>query len=245
MESFRQADAQWRGLLRHAGGITDTLRDLDAALTDHHHAKHKRGAHKVWRAFAAFTGELDRFMAGLAPARHVDYLEYDYGCWDMCIATLVKRMEANFFRHDDDTAMAPNPRNLLLALQSWQIVTLTGYMDNLYLDPVSVVTNGQIQLIAKEDYGREGVAMSDSQLLQAALPFADRCGIVLNVDGHEAFGDGDNCHWIIVEPPQIPGENPTLVDNVGDREAYPKDTPIHDIAIYAKRGAFTIEMTPA
>ncbi|MBT4486965.1 MAG: CHAT domain-containing protein [Rhodospirillaceae bacterium] len=167
------------------------MRDLDAALTDHYYAKHKRGAHKVWRTFAAFTGEIDRFMADLAPVRHANYLEYDYGCWDMCIATLAKRMDANFFRHDDDTAMAPSPRNLLLALQSWQIVTLTGYMDNLYLDPVSVITKGRIQLVAKEDYGRAGVIMSESRLLQAALSFADRCGIVLNVDGHKAFGDSE------------------------------------------------------
>ncbi|MBT3536679.1 MAG: hypothetical protein HN478_22555 [Rhodospirillaceae bacterium] len=50
----------------------DTLRDLDAALSNHHHVKHNRQTPKVWQVFAAFTRELDRFLAGLAPVRRVD-----------------------------------------------------------------------------------------------------------------------------------------------------------------------------
>lgn len=243
-ETFRQIDPKWKDLLRHAGGIADALSELDRSVADFYWKRGAANEGLVWSSFASLSEELHRFMNDEPPIRHADFIEHDYGCWDMCIATIARRLGASFYCHDRRSPLSPDPKNLLRAMQSWQIVSLTGYADNLYTDPVSVITRGELQLIAKEDYGQRGVPVAKSPLLATALLHAERCGIVINVEGHEAFGSGDDCHWIVVEPP-IPGKDLDLVDNVGDGDRYPTETIVHDIAVYARRSALSLELKPA
>ena len=105
-----------------------------------------------------------------------------------------------------------DPSTVLTAMHRWQIVGISGFAYDLYTDPVSIITKGQVQLIAHEDHGVDGVWLKETALLHRAVTLGDEVVVLACVTGHPAFGEKANSHWIVAEAGGTPGDRLMMSD---------------------------------
>ena len=117
------------------------------------------------------------------------------GCWHVSIANMLDQLLPRP-RVDRYT-----PERLLATLQSEGIGTLTGYVENAPLDPVSAITRGAVQLERYLDLGKRGLVV-DHHLVQELLLYGCMPGrrAVVNVKGHDHFGS--TSHFVLVVGPR-------------------------------------------
>ncbi len=116
------------------------------------------------------------------------------GCWHTSIANMLTVFKVCLVGRQD-----PSPRALLKKLQKEMLGTLTGYVSRPFMDPLSIITKGEVQLAKYRDFGPDGVVLGDSDLTEflATTNGVDTCAIV-NVQGHEFQGTGDS-HYLLVK----------------------------------------------
>lgn len=114
------------------------------------------------------------------------------GCWHVTIANMLSQMNQIHDGNDID------PGVLLDMLQEQNLGTLTGYVGRPFVDPLSILTDGRVQLSGFRDFGANGVHKNDQEIVEM-LSRADgrECCAVVNVNRHEYFDDGDS-HYVLV-----------------------------------------------
>lgn len=96
------------------------------------------------------------------------------------------------------------PQDLLTLLQDRMLGTLAGYVSRPFIDPMSILTGGKVQLSKYRDFGKNG-ANSKNKELQGILSKTEEknvCAIV-NVEGHEFQGaKKEGSHYVLVTEPK-------------------------------------------
>jgi len=195
-----QIDRRWRMTPRYDVRAVDALEKLDLAIMD---CLDKPTAKNKKRAFIAqqkFNQAVQHLIDnGIVLRRKHNYSVEDYGCWECCLCMVAHDFKACFYRYGQHHGLIPTPPNMIAAMRSWQILSLLGYSFDLVIDPVSVVTNKQVQLMMHQDYGIGGVKPSKAALLSYALRYRQHVCIVACVKGHPCFGDKENTHWVVID----------------------------------------------
>lgn len=195
-----QIDPRWRDCVRYDGPAADALQGLDDILLAYLERPTPEGKAAALKA----EGKLSRAIRAMIERGGMlrgkgSYSIYDYGCWDCCVCMVAADFSAKLFEYQKDTPLVPTPPNLIKVLHSWQIITPIAYLDEVVIDPVSVVTRGAVQLVLHEDYGASGAPVSRSRLLSFALEHREYVRIVAAVWGHPFGGKKSGTHWVVID----------------------------------------------
>lgn len=193
---FRQYERPWRDLVWYEPPISKAVRDLTNAVhaivrgERHGRAAARRALVQLSRATGDFAEKRKRLRGKQREATLAES-----GCWHVSVANMLDQLLPRPRSHRF------TPRRLLATLQSEGIGTLTGYVENAPLDPISAITRGAVQLERYLDLGKRGVAVDhpvvQELLLHGCMP--ERRAIV-NVEGHDHFGS--RSHFVLVVSPR-------------------------------------------
>jgi hypothetical protein len=192
---YVQEDKKWGHLLWYDKKIFEALKRVTKAL--HFYAEHSNSGQKLINATQNFCSLINEIVSSAAyhqTTRKAGSLAKS-GCWHTSIANMLTAFEVSL------NGNHVTPPILLKALQDSMMGTLTGYVEHPFIDPLSIITEGRVQLSRYRDFGRKGVGRNDTDLLDLLSTANGRtvCAIV-NVNEHEFLGDGDS-HYVLVKGP--------------------------------------------
>jgi len=222
---FSQSDPKWQSILRHHGPTATALEAIDSAMLaiSRKGDRHQGLVEDLFDGLGKLGKALHEFAGGQGASTSADYNVDDYGCWDCCIAMAIARLGGRVYpfienqRQESRRGVVADPSTVLSALHRWQIVGISGFAYDLYMDPVSIITKSQVQLVAHADYGVDGAWRNEASLLQRAVDVGDDVVVVACVSGHPAFGEKSNSHWIIAETRKAPGDRLLMSDPSEDK----------------------------
>lgn len=116
------------------------------------------------------------------------------GCWHVSVASMLSQLGQKY-QHALFT-----PKSLLLALSDEGMGTLTGYVSRPFVDPMSIITRGAVQLYGFRDFGLNGIGQKSTELKQL-LNIVDgkRFCAIVNVRCHEFFGEEEHSsHYVLI-----------------------------------------------
>ena len=115
------------------------------------------------------------------------------GCWHTALSSMLKRFEIQF------DGKPCNPKSFLYELRRRMLGTLSGYVEHPFVDPISMVTDGKVQLLRYRDFLQKG-ATSEHPDMRSLLADVDGKAVcaIANVQEHEFFGKSDNPHYVLV-----------------------------------------------
>jgi hypothetical protein len=244
---FSQSDPEWQSILRHHGPTATALEAIDSAMLaiSRKNRRDQGLVEDLFDGLGKLGKALHEFVGGRRGSTSTEYNVDDYGCWDCCIAMAIARLGCRVYPFIEDQGresqrgVDADPSTVLSALHRWQIVGISGFAYDLYMDPASIITKSQVQLIAHADYGVDGAWLNDASLLQRAVDGGDDVVVVACVSGHPAFGGKSNSHWIIAEARKTPGDRLMMSDPSEDKGptnfSYRK---VYKVVVYG-RGAAT------
>lgn len=195
-----QINQRWHQQSRYDGVAVDALQSLDEAIFNVLEKPAATNRLEAYRAQAEFNQAVQRLIqrGRLTQGRH-QYPIKNYGCWDCCLCMVAADFRQQLYEYGTGKGLPPTPPHFLKVMRSWQILSVLGYLNDIVVDPMAVITRGRVQLLLHEDYGVQGIALAKSPLLRFALQHRDRVTIVANVRGHAIRGDR-HTHWIVLDP---------------------------------------------
>jgi len=165
---------------------------------------------KQWSRLRWYDPSMDAVVSALTDAVHAqpnsdlgvegeDCTLGESGCWHVSVASML----SNFGQAYGVSLFTPE--SFLRALRDEGMGTLTGYVSRPFVDPMSIVTNGKVQLYAFRDFGSKGVGSTSSELKQILdIVGNERFCAIINVQSHEFFGK-KNSHYVMVYKAQSSG----------------------------------------
>lgn len=189
---YSQSQGPWRQRLWYDRRFDSALLKLTRAL--HAFARDERLGGKLVEA-GALVADVARRAGESACYRQEAHLTASInhtGCWHVTIANMLSLMNQTSDGRDID------PGVLLDLLQEQNLGTLTGYVGRPFVDPLSILTSGRVQLQGYRDFGVKGVRKNDPELTEMLSRADGRgCCAVVNVNRHEFFDDGDS-HYVLI-----------------------------------------------
>jgi hypothetical protein len=229
---YIQDDAKWGSLHWYAKGISDALREASQALNiyaENSSSKHRRILLETAQKFCDEINDLPLSDTYHQTDEDENSLAQS-GCWHTSVANMLTLFDVKLNKETS------TPPVLLKALREHMLGTLTGYVETPFVDPLSIITGGDVQLSRYHDFGKDGADRNDPLLndLLSSVNGVITCAIV-NVCAHEIFGTGDS-HYVLVKSAidndyeiQDPGwpETTRLFDDYSD-------TGFYQVSIYRK-----------
>ena len=247
---FSQSNPKWQSILRQHGPTATALEAIDSAMLAISRKGHREQdlIDDLFDGLGKLGGALHEFAGGQEASLAAEYNVDDYGCLDCCIAMAIARLGGKVYPFIEDQGreshrgVNADPLTVLSAMHRWQIVGISGFAYDLYMDPVSIITKGQVQLVAHTDHGADGAWLREATLLQRAVNVGDDVVVVACVSGHPAFGEKTNSHWIIAEARKTPGDRLMMSDpseKKGATEfAYRK---VYKVLVYGRAAADVVQ----
>lgn len=198
---FSQRDKKWKFIKRYHRSAADSLQELDESIRQCLNKNSDSNKKQAWEAFGRFTqGVSDLIENGIDNKKGTSgYSVFDYGCWDCAISMVIANFDAKVYMYDKRNGKITDPQSFIEALKSWQILSPIGFYYDIFTDPVSIITKGEVQLYLHEDYGEDGVNAKNATVFQDAINLGNKVGIAVCVKGHPSFGKKTNSHWVYID----------------------------------------------
>lgn len=205
---FSQKDPRWTYLARYHAKSADALQELDEHIFAGVLEKSGNVDYQlIWEAYGRFTAGLIELLGqGMSETSRNGYTIYDYGCWDCTISMIVDQLDGYFYEYGSHKGLDPTPITFIHSLRSWQVLSVIGFSYDIVVDPVSVVTQSQIQMVMHADYGARGVSVKDADVLNYALSKQVPLSIAVCVKGHSILGSKADTHWVAINPAEGGGQ---------------------------------------
>lgn len=238
---FSQRDEKWKFIKRYHQSASDSLQGLDESIRQCLKKKSDSNQKEAWEAFGHFTQAIsDLIENGLNNEKGTSgYSVFDYGCWDCAIAMVIANFNAKVYIYDKRNGKDTNPATFIDALRSWQILSPIGFYYDIFIDPISIITKGKVQLYLHEDYGKDGENAQKATVFQDAISLGDKVGIAVCVKGHPSLGIKTKSHWVYIDPQSITGDIKMFdPDKPANKKTPSKFTykKIYEVCVYSTRG---------
>ena len=115
------------------------------------------------------------------------------GCWHTSVANMLAAFDILL---DEEEA---TPQIFLNSLQNRMLGTLTGYTETPFVDPLSIITEGKVQLATYRNFGFEGVKSNSAELHELMSTVDSKTvSAIANVREHEILGKKGNPHYVLI-----------------------------------------------
>lgn len=189
---YVQDDEKWGHCLWYDEAIDKAFARVTRKL--HSYAENPRKGQALLDAKQNLSDKIDTLVSTNAYRQTVSQAGSlaQSGCWHTSISNMLTLFNVNL------GGQPPTPLNLLETLKNHMLGTLTGYVKSPFVDPLSIITEGRVQLSRYRDFGIKGLDLDDDEIHRLLLNCngVDQIAIV-NVNGHEFFG-GDS-HYVLIK----------------------------------------------
>jgi hypothetical protein len=144
-------------------------------------------------AIKKLTSLLHRESASSRRARGADGTLGIDGCWHVAIASMLAQFGIR------SKGKLYDPTVLVHALRDRMLGTLSGYVQDPFVDPLSLITLGRVQLWRYRDFLRKGIKASDAELSNLLAEVDGQHVLAIaNVGEHEFIEPKGNSHYILI-----------------------------------------------
>lgn len=228
---FCQDDPRWKDLLWYDKTARKSLAKVTKAF--HRYVEQPDAAELLIK-------EADRFCETIKNIARKPYVQSSKkegslsqsGCWHLSAVNLLNYLGQKNQNGDW------SPPALLKILRDKMLGTLTGYVGPAFADPITTITNSEIQLIKHYDFGKNGISSKNvstsGHLSKIGRKY--KTAAIVNVESHEFLEDDNDkdCHYVLAIE-EYGGD--IKIQDSGDQtkallfKSYPK---IFQISIYMK-----------
>jgi len=223
---YQQDDKEWRHLLWYDNNLCQSIRQITEYI--HAYAENRICKEELTGATKVLCTQIDEIVK---KGKYEQLSEHSgslskSGCWHTSVANMLTWFNVKLKNK------ISNPKIVLKAFQESFLCTLTGYVENPCVDPLSIISKGKVQLVKYRDFGPKGINKKNIEFnaLLSTTSHNNTCAIV-NVGSHE-FEGNSNSHYVLVTNKNSDGykiQDPGWKDKVSLFDSYKK---YYQVSVY-------------